>query len=113
MTGQAQRTIFIIRHGEKPEAPSSYGVDADDNQNEHSLLPRGWQRAGAPARLFAPLGAELRPGLATPTELICPEYGASTTTSVHRTYQTIQPLSELLHEGKIQSPHSEGKEEAR
>ena len=46
--------IYIIRHGEKPEepaprraAPAHRGVDFRGNQNEHSLLPRGWQRSGA------------------------------------------------------------------
>src|SRR6478672_8454354 len=52
--------IYLIRHGEKPADPPAsplgapaaasgppFGVDIDGNQNEHSLLPRGWQRCGA------------------------------------------------------------------
>jgi hypothetical protein len=109
MNAQPQRTIFIIRHGEKPEVPPPYGVDVDGNQNEHSLLPRGWQRAGALATLFVPFSSELRAGLVTPTELICPDYGNSTATSVHRTYQTIEAVSERIGTG-IESPESEGDE---
>jgi hypothetical protein len=103
------RTIFIIRHGEKPETPPPYGVDADGNQDDHSLLPRGWQRAGALATLFAPYGGQPRIGLATPTELICPDYGDQATTLVHRTYQTIQALSELIGI-EIDHPFPEGQE---
>jgi hypothetical protein len=103
-TGQA-RVIFVIRHGEEPEVPPPYGIDAAGNQNVHSLLPRGWQRAGALATLFAPTGGQLRAGLAKPTELICPDYGDLTTTTLHRTYQTIQPLSRMPDVGDIQSPY--------
>jgi hypothetical protein len=59
--------IYIIRHGEKPADPPAldpgqpspapgppFGVDYEGNQDEHSLLPRGWQRSGALAVLFDP-----------------------------------------------------------
>lgn len=63
--------IYIIRHGEKPADPppvdpgqppptpaAPFGVGYQGIQDEHSLLPRGWQRSGALAVLFAPaLGA--------------------------------------------------------
>jgi hypothetical protein len=54
--------IYVIRHGEKPADPPTptaapappFGVDLNGSQSIHSLLPRGWQRSGALAVLFAP-----------------------------------------------------------
>src|SRR5262249_29589505 len=46
--------VYIIRHAEKPLKPPSSGVDFEGGHNEHSLLPRGWQRSGALAVLFHP-----------------------------------------------------------
>jgi hypothetical protein len=95
--------IYIIRHGEKPEEPSptratptQRGVDFHGNQNEHSLLPRGWQRSGALAALFDPSQGPLRAGLQVPQRLISPLYGDSGNAAQHRTYQTIIGMSERL-----------------
>lgn len=52
----------MIRHGEKPpDSPPPHGVDVDGEHDPHSLVPRGWQRAGALATLFAPRDAAGRP----------------------------------------------------
>jgi hypothetical protein len=95
--------IYIIRHGEKPEepaprrvAPAHRGVDFHGNQNDHSLLPRGWQRSGALAALFDPSQGPLRPGLRVPRLLISPSYGDSSKTAQHRTHQTIRGISDRL-----------------
>ena len=95
--------IYIIRHGEKPEAPphkraapAHRGVDFHGNQNEHSLLPRGWQRSGALAALFDPSRGPLRGGLHVPTTLISPAYGDESSTALHRTHQTIRGVSDRL-----------------
>ena len=95
--------IYIIRHGEKPEepmprraAPAHRGVDFHGNQNEHSLLPRGWQRSGALAALFDPSQGLLRAGLQVPRMLISPSYGDSSKTTQHRTHQTISGISDRL-----------------
>lgn len=95
--------IYIIRHGEKPEeptpsraAPARRGVDFHGNQNEHSLLPRGWQRSGALAALFDPSQGPLRAGLRVPRMLISPSYGDSGKTAEHRTHQTIRGISDRL-----------------
>ena len=95
--------IYIIRHGEKPEepalrraAPARRGVDFHGNQNEHSLLPRGWQRSGALAALFDPSQGPLRAGLRVPRMLISPWYGDSAKTAEHRTHQTISGISDRL-----------------
>jgi hypothetical protein len=58
-------TILIIRHAEKPEPGGDTAVDATGAPDSKSLTPRGWQRSGAWAELFAPsLG---RPVLPMPT----------------------------------------------
>jgi hypothetical protein len=95
--------IYIIRHGEKPEepaprrsAPKHRGVDFLGNENEHSLLPRGWQRSGALAALFDPSQGPLRPGLRVPRRLIAPHYGDKDKTVHHRTHQTISGISDRL-----------------
>ena len=101
--------IYIIRHGEKPADPppaaagqaaaapaAPYGVDFQGNQDAHSLLPRGWQRSGALAALFDPALGPLQAGLKTPAALLSPSYGSPDKTAEHRTYQTIQGLSDRL-----------------
>jgi len=95
--------IYIIRHGEKPEepaprrpAPAHRGVDFHGNPNEHSLLPRGWQRSGALAALFDPSRGPLRAGLQVPRMLISPSYGDSSKAAQHRTHQTIKGISDRL-----------------
>ena len=65
----ADHTILIIRHAEKPEAAGDNGIDATGAQDPESLTPRGWQRAGAWAELFAPsLGQQ--PALPKPTAFL-------------------------------------------
>ena len=88
--------IYIIRHAEKPLKPPLSGVDYQGGQNEHSLLPRGWQRSGALAALFHPEFGPMREGLLTPTVLVAPSWGHPGKTAAHRSYQTIQGLSEHL-----------------
>lgn len=102
------RVIFVIRHGEKPPLlPPPSGVELDGTHDEHSLLPLGWQRAGALATLFAPYDGHLREGLAAPDELISPQYPKGIAT--HRTYETIYPLSQLVGVA-IANPYPEGAE---
>lgn len=116
--------IYVIRHGEKPADPPAaspgqsasaprppFGVDVDGNQNAHSLLPRGWQRSGALAVLFAPAVGALSGGLRRPTALYSPSYGSPGKTQTHRTFQTIEGLAGRLSL-PIQSPLPEGEEPA-
>ena len=67
--------IYIIRHAEKPHKPPLSGVDFEGGHNEHSLLPRGWQRSGALAALFHPDFSSVRAGVRTPTVLVAPSWG--------------------------------------
>jgi hypothetical protein len=89
---QRPDVIYIIRHGEKPSDPPSAGVDFHGGPSEHSLLPRGWQRSGALVGLFDPA----RGGLRSPTVLLSPARDHPRKTASHRTYQTIQGLSDRL-----------------
>jgi hypothetical protein len=102
--------IYLIRHAEKPFKPHLSGVDYEGGPNEHSLLPRGWQRSGALAALFHPDSGPLRPGLRTPTLLVSPSWGHPHKTAAHRSYQTIQGLSERLAL-PIASPFAQGHEQ--
>jgi len=96
----AASKIMIIRHGEKPEDGISgtkklLGVDESGANDPESLIVRGWQRAGALARLFAPAaGAPLRPGLETPNVL----FASAVAPHSHsrRPQQTISVLQQLL-----------------
>jgi hypothetical protein len=138
--------IYIIRHGEKPMAkgstptdangkpcalplhpdtmPPTYGVDCKGDQGDKtkhspystSLTPRGWQRAGALAVLFAASpGGSAR--FAQPTSILATEYvpngskteSATTDTDSHRPYETVQPLSERLGL-PIETPYPLGSE---
>jgi len=114
--------IYIIRHGEKPAdlppaghgqsppAPTApFGVDDQGNQNEHSLLPRGWQRSGALTVLFDPALGARQAGLQVPGALLSPSYGDPDKTTAHRTYQTIQGLGARLNL-QIASDFAEGQE---
>jgi hypothetical protein len=104
------RSVFIIRHGEKPEGGEGpKGVNIQGERSDSSLIPLGWQRAGALARLFDPLGPQTRAGLATPNQLIAPGYAGGSQS--HRTYETILPLTELL-EWEIETQFKEGQEKA-
>jgi hypothetical protein len=101
--------IYIIRHAEKPLKPPLSGVDFQGGHNEHSLLPRGWQRSGAIAALFHPDFGPMRAGLRTPTMLVAPTWGHPGKTAAHRSYQTIQGLSEQL-ELPITTEFAQGQE---
>lgn len=105
------RTIYLIRHAEKPGDPgvTAAGVDEEGHPNLASLTPRGWQRAGALVALFdrdatAPDAVGPRP-----TVLISPDYGADS--AQHRTVETITPLSRRLGV-PIAQPQAKGSEAA-
>src|ERR1700759_3400749 len=83
--------IYIIRHGEKPADPepsghgkppdAPFGGDIEGNHSPHSLVPRGWQRAGGLVALFAPISAGSKAGLRTPTVLLSPAHGSPAKTA--------------------------------
>ncbi len=100
--------IGLIRHAEKP-AVHAAGIDVAGVASARCLTPRGWQRAGALAMLFAPVLGDPRAPLTRPDRLYAPKYENDDRTVNHRTYETILPLSERLGL-RIESPHKEGHE---
>ena len=102
------RTITILRHAEKPSEPGSpqptFGVNEHGQAQSESLVPRGWQRAGA---LAATLGAALVPApFVRPTALFAPAYPDG---SLHRPGETITPLARRLGL-TVQTPVPKGQE---
>jgi len=104
------RTITILRHAEKPSAVDSlqpaFGVDEQGRPQAESLIPRGWQRAGA---LAAMLGSAAPPSpFVRPTALFTPAYPDGT---LHRPGETVTPLARRL-KLQIQTPVAKGQEDA-
>lgn len=88
-------TIMIIRHAEKPGINDStpHGMDLDGNRDDdHSLSPGGWVRAGALTQLFGSQHNPPPPGLARPAEL----YASQGDTKSLRPMQTLIPLAARL-----------------
>jgi hypothetical protein len=91
----APTKIMLIRHAEKPdETGTLLGVGYTGTPDPNQLSVRGWQRAGALVRFFAPAGQELPKDIATPSAIFAckPENG---TYSV-RPFSTVLPLATLL-----------------
>lgn len=88
--------ILLIRHGERPSAdPKIRGVGLDGRKDKESLTVRGWQRAGALVRFFAPVdGRFTHPALATPKTLFACK--AAPQDPSLRPQHTLLPLAELL-----------------
>jgi hypothetical protein len=88
-------TILIIRHGEKP-GETSPGLTIEGRDDEHSLVIRGWQRAGTWTALFGSLAnhAYPRPDFvyaANPDKEPTGDHNIT-----QRPYETIIPLGEKL-----------------
>ncbi|MFD8148644.1 histidine phosphatase family protein [Streptomyces sp. NPDC059708] len=90
-SGSGDLVVMIIRHGEKPTG-SEKGRDDNGKPDSHSLTDRGWARANALPRLFAPKPAA---GLERPVKVYAatdqgPDAGG------HRMRQTVTPLARQL-----------------
>jgi hypothetical protein len=93
----APTKLMIIRHAEKPGDGKPFGVRARGERDDKSLTTRGWQRAGALARFFAPLeGRGRHPALAAPNALVAAGHRKAEEQSSRRSPQTLRPLSQLL-----------------
>jgi hypothetical protein len=91
---------MFIRHGEKSLGPAPFGVKEDGTQCPHSLIPQGWERAGALTGFFA---SPNRSEIATPTHIYAAppdkeadDPGAVDIDKSHRPVQTVIPLSRKL-----------------
>lgn len=91
----APAKLMMIRHAEKPLGDKPLGVRSMGDADAESLTPRGWQRAGALARFFAPVDGQLsHPALAKPAIIAASrveKHGAS-----RRPKQTVKPLAHLI-----------------
>jgi hypothetical protein len=96
----APRSIFVIRHAEKPypgdPADPPFGVDADGNADVHGLTPRGWQRAGALVGSFAPMNGPAPAPLVKPDRLVAAASVPAEGSTTHRAYLTLSPLAAVL-----------------
>jgi hypothetical protein len=86
--------IAIIRHAEKPPPnPPPHGIDEKGIPHAHSLVVRGWQRAGALVNFFCVPGS---PAIKCPTRLYSPPRHG--TDGDHgRPNETILPLAAKLN----------------
>jgi hypothetical protein len=85
--------IMLIRHAEKPEKDVE-GVGSQGRHDDRDLVVRGWQRAGALARFFAPLEDRCtRPAIEPPKRIFAAS-GAEGRSK--RSHETATPLAELL-----------------
>lgn len=101
--------IMLIRHSERPN-PDSRGVGLDGRKDKESLTVRGWQRAGALARFFAPVDGRFgHPALARPAALYACR--AAPQEPSLRPQHTLLPLSELI-EIRVNCDYFDGEEAA-
>jgi hypothetical protein len=91
----APEKIMIVRHAEKPEAPPPAGVSADGATSKHSLVVRGWQRAGALVPFFTRPSA---PGVSVPNHVYAAKFDAADEDGGlgMRSIETVTPLAEKL-----------------
>lgn len=92
-------TILLIRHAEKPDGPElGPGLTPQGVEDKHSLVVRGWQRAGAWAALLGagPVTPDFpRPDIvysANPEKQPMQEGSGG-----KRAHETVLPLCERLH----------------
>jgi hypothetical protein len=88
--------ILLIRHAERPRADKKIrGVTLEGEKNKEELTVRGWQRAGALVRFFAPAdGHFAHPALARPQSLFACK--SDKTSPSLRPQHTLLPLARLL-----------------
>ena len=85
--------VMLIRHAEKPNE-TIRGVNEAGRPDPDQLSVRGWQRAGALVRFFAPIGQSHRNGIATPAAIFaCKPHNA---TKSLRPFHTVLPLATAL-----------------
>jgi hypothetical protein len=103
--------IMVVRHAEKPDdAGTISGVDIDGNQNRDELTVRGWQRAGALVRFFAPVDGHFRDQrIETPGTIFASRVAPHSKSL--RSQHTVAPLAEIIGREKLRLDFAEGQEE--
>lgn len=101
---------MIIRHAEKHNGGAERGVNIDGVHTKHELTVRGWQRAGALVRYFAPVGGPPAScQISTPRSIFA---SAATPDSPSlRSQHTVMPLAEVLGL-EVNKEYAEGEEDA-
>lgn len=101
--------IMIIRHAEKPnDGPFSRGVTVDGVHDKHELTIRGWQRAGALVRFFAPhVPASGEAAISRPCSIFAS--AAIVGSASLRSQHTVGPLADFL-QLPVRADHPEGDE---
>ena len=87
-----------MRHAEKPTA-NARGVDATGRKSPHSLIVKGWQRAGALGIFFAPFSGPLESATLETPGVLFASYSSLTKSKhdkSHRERETITPLARRL-----------------
>ena len=99
---------MIIRHAEKPgDAEEDRGISASGHHNGHCLTVRGWQRAGALVRFFAPMREPADHPVSRPRAIFA---AADTKKSPSlRSQLTVRPLAAALGIS-VDQRHAEGEE---
>lgn len=107
----AATKIMIIRHAERPpDDGSANGVTPAGAADPKELIVRGWQRAGALVRFFAPASGHFAdPHLATP-EIIFASKVEHHSPSL-RPQHTVESLADFTHKSLVLK-HAKGEEEA-
>lgn len=102
--------IMLIRHAERPDPGKLFrGVTEEGVKNKEELTVRGWQRAGALVRFFAPADNHFaHPALARP-EILFACRGGPEDPSL-RPQHTLLPLARLL-QAELNCDYFEGEEE--
>lgn len=104
--------IMLIRHAERPSPDKKFrGVDLTGRKNKESITVRGWQRAGALVRFFAPHNDRFaHKALARPMILFACKAGPSAPSL--RPQHSLLPLAELLEDVELNCDYYEGEETA-
>ncbi len=100
---------MLIRHAERPSADKSIrGVSQEGEKNKEDLTVRGWQRAGALVRFFAPRDNHfVHPALARPEILFACKAGPAAPSV--RPQHSLVPLASFL-EAELNCDFYEGQE---
>ncbi len=103
------RKIMLIRHAERPSADKSIrGVTQEGVKDKEELTVRGWQRAGALVRFFAPRDNHfVHPALARPEILFACKAGPAAPSL--RPQHSLLPLASLI-EAELNRDYYEGQE---
>lgn len=101
---------MIIRHAEKHTGGRERGVDIEGFHTKHELTVRGWLRAGALVRFFAPVGG-MPAGLPISTPRSIFASAATPQSPSLRAIHTVEPLAAALGV-PVDKTHAEGEEAA-